>query len=66
MLDSSVFSWILNPWWDLLMLTIFAYHACSLQNCPNSQAAAASRASAAWTIRVAAFLSEGVSTLAVV
>ena len=40
-----IFWWILNPWWDLLMLTFFAYanalwqtcDACSLHNCPNSQ-----------------------------
>ena len=36
--------WILNPWWDLVMLGFFAYanalwqscDMCSLKNCPTS------------------------------
>ena len=36
--------WILNPWWDLVMLGFFAYanalwqscDMCSLKNCPSS------------------------------
>ena len=39
-----LFWWIINPWWDLLMLAFFAYanalwqscDACGLHNCPSA------------------------------